>query len=303
MKDSVCFDTIKLADETIPVCRFGDKNDGPTLVVSAGLHGCEYIGVLAAKRLVKMLCGAILNGRVIVLPVLNASGFYAGAKQMFLPDNVNLNRIFPGTPTGGRAARFAHAIETELFPLADFWIDLHSGDVNEIAMPFVYYPGACADAVTDAAMRAAASLNVGYAVRSGAQNGLYSHAAMCKVPSLLLEWGGAGRYTPQQVDGCLEAVLRLMSHLSILKGDYKPVPQLNISEASYDEADADGFWYPFVREGERVAAGQVLGELRDIDDNLMYSYRARFDGVVLYYTLSLGVKKDDPLVACGRLGG
>ena len=64
---------------------------GKTLVVTAGVHGCEYVGVQALRRLAVELDPAELSGNVILLPLANPTGFYAGAKQVVPEDGVNLN--------------------------------------------------------------------------------------------------------------------------------------------------------------------------------------------------------------------
>lgn len=71
---------------------------GKTLVVTAGVHGCEYVGVQALRRLAAELDPAELSGNVIFLPLANPTGFYAGAKRVVPEDGVNLNRAFPGDP-------------------------------------------------------------------------------------------------------------------------------------------------------------------------------------------------------------
>ena len=77
--------------------------------------------------------------------------------------------------------------------------------------------------------------------------------------------------------------------------------QREIEKAVYLEAPANGFWYPKIKEGQFVEKGELLGELQDLDGKLLEQYYAESRGVILYYTLSLGVRKDDPLVAYGCL--
>ena len=69
---------------------------GKTLVVTAGVHGCEYVGIEALNRLKQELDPAALSGRVILLPLVNPEGFYQGSKQTIPADGKNLNRMFPG---------------------------------------------------------------------------------------------------------------------------------------------------------------------------------------------------------------
>ena len=53
--------------------------------------------------------------------------------------------------------------------------------------------------------------------------------------------------------------------------------------------------------GQKLKQGTLLGTLKDSYGNEIARYTAPFDGVVLYYTLSLGVKSGDPLIAYGKL--
>ena len=95
---------------------------GKTLVVTAGVHGCEYVGIQALRRLAADLDPARLSGNVILLPLANPSAFYAGAKQVVPEDGVNLNRAFPGNSAGPLSARLAFALETALYPEAICWL-------------------------------------------------------------------------------------------------------------------------------------------------------------------------------------
>ena len=64
----------------------------------------------------------------------------------------------------------------------------------------------------------------------------------------------------------------------------------------YLEAPGNGVWYPAIREGSCL---DLLGEIRRLDGSLMYRYESELDGMVFYYTLSLGVSEGEPLVAYG----
>ena len=113
---------------------------GKTLVVTAGVHGCEYVGILALQKLVETLDCATLFGQVILLPLVNSKGFFAGVKQLNPADDRNLNREFPGKADGTETQRMAWTIERLLYPEADFLLDLHGGDWNEELAPLVFFP-------------------------------------------------------------------------------------------------------------------------------------------------------------------
>ena len=61
---------------------FCGKKPGKTLVVTAGVHGCEYVGIQALRRLAQELDPETLSGSVVLLPLANPSAFYAGSKQV-----------------------------------------------------------------------------------------------------------------------------------------------------------------------------------------------------------------------------
>ena len=287
---------------------------GKTLVVTAGVHGCEYVGIETLNRLKRELEPAALSGRVILLPLVNPEGFYHGSKQTIPTDGQNLNRMFPGKSDGTFSSQLARVLEETLYPEADFLMDLHGGDVNEALTPLIFFPTAVPESLSAAACAAAESLSVPYRVASTSRNGLYSWAAQCGIPALLVERGDRGLWSGEEVSACQENVYELMRHLGILHVDMVSsghtlessgascFSQTEIRKAVYREAPADGFWYPAVSEaGQKLKQGALLGTLKDSYGNEIARYTAPFEGVVLYYTLSLGVRSGDPLIAYGKL--
>jgi len=277
---------------------------GKTLVVTAGVHGCEYVGIETLNRLKRELEPAALSGRVILLPLVNPEGFYQGSKQTIPADGKNLNRMFPGKPDGTFSSQLARVLEETLYPEADFLMDLHGGDVNEALTPLVFFPASVPESLSAAASAAAENLSVPYRVASTSQNGLYSWAAQCGIPALLVERGDRGLWSEKEVAACRENVYELMRHLGILNAaSVSPcLQQAEIRRAVYEEAPADGFWYPAVSAaGQKLKQGALLGTLKDSYGNEIARYTAPFEGVVLYYTLSLGVRSRDPLIAYGKL--
>ena len=245
-----------------------------------------------------------MAGNVILLPLTNPTDFYAGTKQVVPEDGINLNRAFPGNAKGSLSARLAVALENALYPVADFLADLHGGDYNEVLHPLVFFPTSGDAAINRTSLIAAQTLTVPYRVRSSARNGLYSWAAQCGIPALLVERGDRGLWSEKEVAACRENVYELMRHLGILHVDMVSscFPQTEIRKAIYKEAPADGFWYPAVSEaGQKLKQGALLGTLKDSYGNEIARYTAPFEGVVLYYTLSLGVRSRDPLIAYGKL--
>lgn len=279
---------------------FCGANHGRKLVLTAGVHGCEYVGILALRRLEEELNPAELSGTVVLLPLINSSGFYAGVKQIVPEDGRNLNRAFPGNESGTLSSRLAFVLEQVLYPAADFLADFHGGDHNQELTPLVFFPTAGEEAVNCAALEAAKSLTVSYRVRSTANNGLYSWAVQRGIPAVLIERGGAGRWSEQEVSDCCADARALLRHFGILPGENEFRQQTEIAEAVYEEAVSNGFWYPLTNAGARVLKDELLGYMETEDRKKIQEVRARFDGIVLYDTFALGVKAGDLLIAYGR---
>ena len=291
---------LKVTDHySIPIYGICGEEEGKTLVITAGVHGCEYVGVQTARKLWKSLNPREMKGQVILLPLVNQYGFYEGAKQIVPEDGENLNRVFPGKSDGTLTQRIAYVIEKEIYPHADFLIDLHGGDCNEAMEPLVFFPVAAKSLVNEISREAASYLPVTYRVSSTAKNGLYSYATQKGIPALLLEIGGEGKWQESEVEHCESCIYHLMSYLNILQTKVSKKEQKEIIQAVYDEAGVNGFWYPRVKPGQSVSKGDLLGKICDLEGNDLQQYMAQLDGEVLYHTTALGIKKGDPLIAYG----
>ncbi len=282
--------------EAIVLCG---SSPGKTLVITAGVHGCEYVGILALQKLADVLERSEFSGQVILLPLVNPNGFFSGVKQLNPADGRNINREFPGKADGTETQRIAWAIESFLYPEADFILDIHGGDWNEELMPLVFFPCGAGEKLKDETRKAAEALSVPVRVRSTAQNGLYSWAAQKGIPALLLERGGNGRWNSEEVDADCEDVFRLMKHLDMIKDDFCAVRQTEIVKAVYEECPADGYWFPEVSAGQKVDEGALLGTWKSADGTQSCEFRAKFAAVILYEITALGVSRYDLLIAYG----
>ena len=125
---------------TMPVRVLHGAKPGPTLFVSAAVHGNEIVGVEMIRRLLKVISIKRLAGTLLCIPVVNAYGFTSHSR--YLPDGRDLNRVFPGTPKGSLASQLAHVFSEEIIKRSDYGIDLHSAGMNRENLPQIRYsPG------------------------------------------------------------------------------------------------------------------------------------------------------------------
>ena len=112
----------------LPAAVLHGTRPGKTMLITAGVHGGEYVGIQAAIELSQKLKIQKVAGTIIIVKVINVPAFERRNGSMGLTDGKNLNREFPGNPKGTEMERLAWAISHELQPAADYYIDLHSGD-------------------------------------------------------------------------------------------------------------------------------------------------------------------------------
>ncbi len=246
--------------------------EGPTLLLVAGVHGDEFEGPIALMKLIHGLDPARLNGRLIVLPALNAPALRASARVSPL-DHANLNRAFPGDRNGGPTAMIAHLVEEVLLPRCDAAIDIHSGGKASI-----FTPAALATRTADAALF---RRNLALAQAFGApliwvlgalndERSLNAAAARKRVAMIAAELGGGGAATPGSVSAADAGIDRCLAHLGIIAEARPAAPGSRAVEitspAQTLHAPRDGLFEPHFEPGDEVAAGEPAATLHAIGE-------------------------------------
>lgn len=288
----------------LPAAVLHGTRPGKTILITAGVHGGEYVGIQAAIELSQKLKIQKVAGTIIIVKALNVPAFEHRNGSMGLTDGKNLNREFPGNPTGTEMERLAWAVSHELQPVADYYIDLHSGDDYEQLTPYVYYAGMADEETVSQSRRMAEQVDVPYMVRSNvASGGSYNYAASQGIPSILIERGGMGAWTSEEVRSTRRDVRNILCHLGIYQGkkDYRTYYPLEVTDICYQDASRDGLWYPFKKPGDMIREGEILGEVRDYEGGLLELSVAEYDGVILYQTGTLQVLGDGPMIAYGKI--
>lgn len=291
-------------DIVLPGTIICGKLPGKTMLITGGVHSGEYVGIQACVELGAELQPEKTVGTIVILKVLNRPAFENRAGSLGLSDGKNLNRVFPGNPNGTEMERLAWAITKEVYPKVDYYIDLHSGDDFEALTPYVYYAGKAAQEVTEVSRKMAEQVDVPYMVRSMVSSGgAYNYAASKGIASILLERGGMGAWTSEEVNSDKRDVRNILSSLDMyqIRRDVRNYVPMEVTDVCYQAASEDGLWYPAAKPGDMVAEGALLGTVRDYNGKLRETCRAEYTGVVLYQTGSLQVTEGGPVVAYGRI--
>lgn len=281
----------------VPHVLLCGEQPGPTVLITAGIHNAEYVGIQAAIELSNELDVSTLRGNVILVPLVNRSGFENRTMSRVFEDGKNLNRVFPGDREGSEAERLAHMLFEVFIRNADAYIDLHCGDGYETLIPYCYYLG---DApAEETAKRMVECVNVKNVVRSYCRTGgAYNLASLHGVPSVLIERGQLSLFSREEIEADKADVRNILRRLGVLDGDWTRYPKQELLEYN-DDAPCTGCWYPEKKPGDRFRKGEKLGEIRDYFGKSLFTELAPADGVLLYQTASLNIIEKGPMVSYG----
>jgi predicted deacylase len=256
--------TNPLGYHPIPVISL-KRGGGPVVLVVGGTPGDEFEGPAAIMRLINLLDPSMLNGQIIAMPGLNAPAFQSSERVSPL-DGVNLNRAFPGDPDGGPTAMLAHFVETEILPLCDAVIDLHSGGKAS-----VFATCALATRAKDTALRAknyalarAFGLPIFWVLGANNDNrSLNAAAERAGVPMMAAELGGGGGVDPYITDQAEEGLLRCLEHLGVIAHEAPPSDTPKFVEIGSPlqslYATSDGLFDRMICAGQTVQSGDLAG--------------------------------------------
>lgn len=246
---------------------------GPTLLLTAGVHGDEYEGQIVLHDLVRRLRPEEIVGRVVIVPSLHMPACQAGTRLSPI-DGRDLNRSFPGEASGSFAQMLAHYVANVLLPLADVNIDLHSGgrslDCVPCTMSHLLDDREALDRTVELARAFGAPYHVMNKEVDGAQT-LQTTAERLGVISMSSELGGANRVSLQGLSIARRGVFNAMIHLGIMRGETNHDDEgtrlmVIPSSRDYGFAPASGIYCPRVPLGSEVAAGDVAGAIYSIED-------------------------------------
>ena len=281
----------------VPHVLLCGRQQGPTVLITAGIHNAEYVGIQAAIELSSELDVAALRGSVIIVPLANRSGFENRTMSRVFEDGKNLNRVFPGDREGSEADRLAHMLFEVFIKNVDAYVDLHSGDGYETLVPYAYYLGGAP--AEETARKMIRCVNTKYCVRSRCQTGgAYNLASVHGIPSVLIERGQLSLFSREEVEADKADVRNILRCLGVLPGDAQSYPKTELLEYG-DDAPCTGCWYPEKRPGDCFRKGEKLGEIRDYFGRSLFTEFAPRDGVLLYQCASLNIIEKGPMVTYG----
>lgn len=263
---------------TLSVHVVHGKRPGPTMFVSAAIHGDEIIGVEIVRRLLRTKNLNTMAGTLLAIPIVNSLGFMNHSR--YLPDRRDLNRCFPGSEKGALAARLANLFMNEIVKKADVGIDLHSAAIHRTNLPQIRVSPSKPET-----MELAKIFGAPIVLTSKVREGSLRHSAQEEGVDILLYEAGEGlRFDEFAVRAGVSGILRVMKELEMISS--KGVPKLKtasiLSTKSYWlRAPAGGLLRTYRTRGEELVAGDVVGVVADPFGEVETEVIAEYGGLII----------------------
>lgn len=278
---TVTFEVAKLHTRNtldVPIIIERSKKPGPTVLITAGIHGDEINGVEIVRQIIAKNINKPKCGTIICVPVINVFGFL-NMDRLF-PDGRDLNRTFPGTKGGSLASRVADFVMSKIVPHVDFVMDFHTGGAdrfnaaqirivkNDLKLtelahvfgtPFIFY-----------------SDNLNKSFRNACSN--------IGVPMLLFEGGKSFNIDSIITNTGVNGVKRVLDHFGMLNSKFKvskPKKEaIVISKSKWVRAKYSGMFKASIAINSSVLKDDILGHITDPYGSFSHFVKAPNDGYI-----------------------
>jgi uncharacterized protein len=281
--------------ECLPVIiAQGRDAEGPTLWLTANIHGAELAGLAVIHRVVTAELAARLRGTVIAVPSLNPAGLRTMERVPYY-SQTDPNRLWPtrrpqreeAAASSGPYEQIAERVFGLIARRGDLAIDFHNAAIRTIPFTIldrVLYRGEAdrlraerlGDRLTafaeafglSVAREAAAEKYVNQALHRSVSGSLVN---VLGIPALTVELGMTGAADPAAVEAGVAGTINALRWAGMLPGEPEPIVACPVVEPGYatkrdDTARArvSGILAPRLAPGDRFAGGQTIAEMVDL---------------------------------------
>lgn len=277
----------------IPVIINRSKKPGPTILITAGIHGDEVNGVEIVRQLIAKGINKPKRGTIICIPLINVFGFIQ--MNRVFPDGRDLNRVFPGSENGSLASRVAHQLMTEIVPYADLVLDFHTGGAGRFNAPQIRIVENEENLKELAQIFGAPFVLYAKNLNKSFRNSCYK----LNIPILLFEGGKSFHIDTNVTNSAVNGTKRILAHFGMLRKNFKASKPKKetviISQSSWLRAKYSGLFKASVDIGSSVRTDDVIGNITDPYGKFNFFVRANHSGYVLNVNHSPIVYQGDAL--------
>lgn len=268
------------------------RRPGKRLFICSTLHGDELNGIEIIRRVLASSKVRHIRGTLVAIPIVNLFGMLLHSR--YLPDRRDLNRSFPGSPSGSSAAQLAYTFLNEIVAKCTHGIDLHTGSNNRLNLPQIRCDFEDAETL-GLALSFGAPIILKSKIREGS---LREAAEKLGIPTFTFEGGEATRYNEFAIRAGVAGILRVMAALEMIpsrKYSCVKVSPVIAPWSRWLRSPVTGFLRSNCWLGDKVLKGDVIAKVSDPLGVSTTDVIALFDGVVIGRTQNPLVYKGDAL--------
>lgn len=293
----VSLNTYELPTKTIieiPIHVFRSAKPGPTVLISAGMHGDETNGIEVIRKVItRREVQSLACGTLIAIPIMNTVSFLFQSRD--LPDGRDLNRCFPGNKNGSLGSRIAYDLMKEIIPLIDVGIDFHTGGskINN-------YPQLRCVFDYKESLKIAHIFSPPLVINSIYRDGtLRKEAARKEKPILVYEGGESLRFDYLAINEGVNGCMRLLTHYKMLSVEVPPNPFVELRKSMWVRARLSGLFHVSKSNGAYVSQDEVLGAICNPYGQVEARITSPFDGYIVGVNNQPIVNQGDALIHIG----
>ncbi len=285
----------------IPLHIVRGAAEGPTLVAQAGASGLEIEPSLILPHVVNELDPALIRGTLVVVPLMNTSGFeFTQIKSVF--DDKHLNQIGRGDANGSISEQLVHAYYEAAIAKADALLDIRTGS----QWSYHHFVGVNNEGDVEASKALAIALGLPHVVLGKDEDHSMAQEAARdgKAVAVAFIGGGPGLrdYRDQDLGRVRNAVLNAMRHLGMLAGelesDVDAVAVIQEHSVITPTGERGFVFMDKHLRGQQVEAGDLLGIVRHpFSGETIEEIRAPRAGAVVHAGASWPVPLEDSILA------
>ena len=261
----------------VPVLVARGRHPGRVVGLTAALHGNELNGIPAIHSLFRRIDPEELRGTVVAVTIANMPAFTR--QQRVYTDGADLNRIFPGHPAGNESQIYAHRLLDRIVRHFDALIDLHTASFGRLNAFYVR-----ADMTNPTTARMARHMGAEILLHSPSSDGTLRGAAEALgIASLTVEIGDPHVFDADMVRASRIGLRDVLKHLRMVRPDEETArtDAITCVRSRWLYTDTGGMLTVFPQLTDRVRAGAVVARLVDPWGQVLRTYTAPEDGVVI----------------------
>jgi predicted deacylase len=264
-------------DILVPVMVARGLEDGPTLGVTAAVHGNELNGLSIVQKLFSELNLSNLKGTLIGLPVVNIPSVLNQERRF--SDGEDLNRVFPGRKEGDASEVYSYRIFQRVVSKFDYHIDLHTASFGRVNSFYIR-----ANLSNPITKRMAELQQADIILDTSGEDGtLRTAAAELGIHSITVEVGDPNKFQKGMIRSGLEGIYKVMIDFGVMDGEHEEQAHQSIvcSRSKWIFSDKGGIMVVHPQVTDMIEVGDKIATVKNVFGEVVKEFYATEPGVVI----------------------